>query len=200
MPYFALPHRPIVRAIYYPYREKEKHFTNPKLALRGTSLESSAMLVGRKTNSRDSTCCKEQTQTAFMMSFLYIYAQLPWNSLTSYMLNWVIEIFFEILVKTELGVIDGTFGSNEWFWICLYGATAAASVMQKFEQDATQKTYWMAEFYHKLRWISSLLDLQDWSTAKSVLRSVRWEEGFDGEDTIHQIWETAVTSSAGYSE
>lgn len=198
MPYFALPHHPIIRAIYYPYHEEGGFSTSSKeMVSHGISLGNPIILKRGDTESRDLTIRKAHTQTAFMMSFLYIYAGLPWNALTSYMLNWVIEIFLEILAKTESAVVEGTFDPNDWFWICLYGASAAASVIQKFEQDKTQKTYWTAQFRHKLRWISDRLDVQDWNTAKRVLKSVRWEDGFDGEDEIQALWEGAKIGTLG---
>ena len=142
----------------------------------------------------DSLDYKQQTQTAFLMSFLYIYVRIPWNGLTSYMLNWAIEIFLDMLDKTESAVLEGTFDSSDWLWICLYGASAAGSIVLKFKDDFVQKAYWEREFGQKLRWISDVLQIKDWDTAARLLTTVHWDTKFEGEGEIRKIWEVALAN------
>ena len=155
-----------------------------------------------------------RSQTAFIMSSLYMFIRLPWSILSSHVLNWVIELFFGIIVKTEpgvfgnvagykswdkqfgcgksAGVVPRSFDANDWFWMCIYCATAIDSSIPRNKKEESQKELFRQAIYQNLRRVSELLSLKDWDSATEALKRVEWKSGFEGEKRIKELWQEAV--------
>ena len=212
---FTKLHRPIVEAVSYPQKIHPRWLTQPDWQYRSqaTGHEWRAEL-GHMGKPEGIRYFEVRSQTAFIMSSFYIFIRIPWSVLSSYVLNWVIELFFGVIVKTEPGVFGNVSGykswqrqfscldasgappepydAKDWFWMCIYCAAAVDSALPRNKKEEAQKELYKKAIGQNLRRVSDLLQLTSWDDAIKALQHVKWDTGFDGEARIKTIWQDAV--------
>lgn len=212
---FTKLHRPIIEAIAYPRKIHRRWLTQPDWQYRsqaaGHEWRAELGQMGKPEGIR---FFEVRSQTAYIMSSFYIFVRVPWSALSSYTLNWVLELLFGVIVKTEPGVFGNVssykswekqfscldvsaaapepFDPRDWFWMCIYCAAAVDSAIPRNKKEEAQKELYKKAIRQNLRRISDLLKLTSWDDAIKALQYVKWDTGFDGEARIKAIWQVAA--------
>ncbi|OIW33764.1 hypothetical protein CONLIGDRAFT_191062 [Coniochaeta ligniaria NRRL 30616] len=128
------------------------------------------------------------SRNAYYTAFLFMCMMLREGALSSFILKLLIDQLLDDAERTEKAFLEGRCNPSIWFWTMMMTLAAVASAPAEDELEAMQIITWQGAIRGKIRLANTILGLNDWESAKAHLKLIAWEEGFDGENEMRQMW------------
>lgn len=134
----------------------------------------------------------DRSRSGFITCYFYLYIILREEKVDSFVLNWFIDQLLIDVCRTQVPMQKGDYSPCLWFWTVMFGAcvTTAGKTVSSLEE--TQMNSARDQYMDKINLVSQTLKIKTWEGAKAVLSQFAWEDEFDGEQELKEIWEEAV--------
>jgi hypothetical protein len=134
----------------------------------------------------------DSSRSGFIACYFYLYIILREGAVDAFVLSWFIEQLLADAYRTESLMQSGEYSPSLWFWTVMFGACTAAAAKVTSTLEGEQMKGLRDAYMDKINLGSRVLKIKSWESAKSTLRLFAWEDNFDGEEELKEIWEEAV--------
>lgn len=135
------------------------------------------------------------SRTSFIATFFYLCGEIGHRLSDAVLIDWLLEQLIDDVSIGEHFLQSSTWSQPLWLWCVMFGAALAGSGRPANPIEQRQLLRWEEVYNDKIRLLSSVLGINSWHSARTVLAEVVGIIDEVADKGMEAIWDKAITGA-----